>query len=118
MNPGSRGYLRYTTGSAGQLHIPGAYGSEGRGSRLTYTVAPWQFGLALIAATPKGISWLGIHQCGAYLEAELRKDLARTEITRDDEVMRTAAKPVIAFMNGTVTSLDLPVDLGATPSST
>jgi AraC family transcriptional regulator of adaptative response/methylated-DNA-[protein]-cysteine methyltransferase len=116
MNPGSTGYLRYTGATAGELCIPDAsYRSGSNRSRVIYTLIPWQFGLTLLASTRQGICWLGIHQDAAYLEAELRKDLRRAEIIRDDDAMQDAANQAIAFMNGTATSLDLPVDVSATP---
>jgi AraC family transcriptional regulator of adaptative response/methylated-DNA-[protein]-cysteine methyltransferase len=115
MNPMSGNYLRYANGSDGQLNVVSAsYGSGGLGARVAYTIAPSEFGFILIAATPHGICWLGIHRCAAYLESELSGDFPKAEIVRDDDAMRKLAVQVIAFVSGTGTLLDLPIDIRAT----
>jgi AraC family transcriptional regulator of adaptative response/methylated-DNA-[protein]-cysteine methyltransferase len=116
MNLKCGNYLRYADNLAGQLSVVSAsYAPGGRGARIAYTIAPSEFALTLIAATSHGICWLGIHQCAAYLESELRRDFPKAETVRDDDVMRQVAERVIAFVNGTNTSLDLPLDIRATP---
>jgi AraC family transcriptional regulator, regulatory protein of adaptative response / methylated-DNA-[protein]-cysteine methyltransferase len=116
MNTMSRSYLRYASGQVGQLHIVTAsYSSRGRGTRIAYTIAPWEFDSILLAATSQGICWLGIHRSATHLESELRKDLSQAVIVRDDCAMRTMIEPIIAFVNGASASLDLPLDIRATP---
>ena len=109
-------YLRYSDRLAGQLSVVSAsYASGGRGARIAYTTAPSEFAFILIAATTHGICWLGIHQCAAHLESELRRDFPKAETMRDDDAMRQVAERVIAFMDGTNASLDLTLDIRATP---
>ena len=116
MNSMSGSYLRYANGIAGRLNVVNAsYGPGGSGACITYTIAPSEFGVMLIAATTHGICWLGIHQCEAYLESELRGDFPKAEIVRDDDAMRLVAERVIAFVRDTGMSLDLPLDIRATP---
>lgn len=116
MNSMSGSYLRYANGVAGQLNVTAAsYGPQGRGACVAYTIAFSEFGFILIAATTHGICWLGIHQSEAYLESELREDFPKAEIVRDDDAMRQVAERVIAFVVGTSASLDLPLDIRATP---
>ena len=109
-------YLRYADRLAGHLSVVSAsYAAGGRGARIAYTLAPSEFGIILIAATTHGICWLGIHQCAAHLESELRRDFPEAETVRDDHAMRQVAERVIAFVGGTNASLDLPLDIRATP---
>ena len=116
MNSMSGSYLRYTNGVAGQLNVVGAsYGPGGSGACVAYTITLSEFGFILIAATTHGICWLGIHQCEAYLESGLRGDFPKATIVRDDDAMWRVAERVIAFVDGTGASLDLPLDIRATP---
>jgi AraC family transcriptional regulator of adaptative response/methylated-DNA-[protein]-cysteine methyltransferase len=116
MDPDSRNYLRYANGADGQLKIDSAsYAAGGLGGRVAYTIAPWEFDLMLLAATARGICWLGIHQCAAYLESELRGDFPKAAIVRDDNAMGQLAAQVVAFVGDTSASLDLPLDIRATP---
>ena len=116
MNSMSGSYLRYANGIAGQLNVVGAsYGPGGSGTCVAYTIIPSEFGFILIAATTHGICWLGIHQCEAYLESELRGDFPKAQIVRGDDTMRQVAEQVVAFIGGTDASLNLPLDIRATP---
>jgi AraC family transcriptional regulator, regulatory protein of adaptative response / methylated-DNA-[protein]-cysteine methyltransferase len=116
MNTPGNGYLVYAEDRAAQLDVAGAsYGPRGYGARLAYMIAPSEFGFILIAATAHGMCWLGIHQNAAYLESELRSDFLKAEIARNDDAIWEVAERVIAFMTGTGASLDLPLDIRATP---
>jgi len=113
--PGN-GHLVYAEDGTARLNIAGAsYGPGGSGARVTYTIAPSEFGFILIAATSHGICWLGIHKGAAYLESELRGDFPKAEIVRNDDAMRDVASRIIAFVDGTGASLDLSLDIRATP---
>jgi AraC family transcriptional regulator, regulatory protein of adaptative response / methylated-DNA-[protein]-cysteine methyltransferase len=116
MNSTGGSYLRYANGIDGRLNVVGAsYGPAGSGACIAYTIVSSEFGFILIAATTHGICWLGIHQCEAYLESELRGDFPKAKIARDDSAMRRMAERVIAFVGDTSASLDLPLDIRATP---
>ena len=112
----SRSYLRYANGAAGHLNVVSAsYAAGGLGARLAYTIVPWEFGSILLAGTAHGLCWLGIHQSADYLESELRADLPKAGIVRDDDAMRSVMERVIASIGGKAFSLDLPLDIRATP---
>jgi AraC family transcriptional regulator, regulatory protein of adaptative response / methylated-DNA-[protein]-cysteine methyltransferase len=95
--------------------VSASYGPGGSGAYIAYTIVSSEFGFILIAATTHGICWLGIHQCEAYLESELRGDFPKAKIAREDDAMRRVAERVIAFVGDTSASLDLPLDIRATP---
>jgi AraC family transcriptional regulator, regulatory protein of adaptative response / methylated-DNA-[protein]-cysteine methyltransferase len=116
MNTLGNGHLVYAEGRAARLAVTGAsYGPQGCGARVAYTIAPSEFGFILIAVTAHGVCWLGIHENAAYLESELRSDFPEAEIVRNDDAIREVAERVSAFVGGTGASLDLPLDIRATP---
>jgi len=97
---------------SGELIIADAtYGPDGRGARITYTIVDSPFGHILVAATAHGVCWVGIR--GARLEAELRADFHAAEVLRDDDAVHGAAGKIVDYINGE--SLDLPLDIRATP---
>lgn len=109
---GSLGYEE--CGGAGELRLASpSYGYRGRGARIGFTIVEAAPGRMLVAATPAGVCWLGIHDDGAYLETELRGDFPLAAIERDDIVADGFARRVIAYMDGA--ALKLPLDLRATP---
>jgi len=99
---------------SGELVIAGAtYGPRGRGARIAYAIVDSLFGHILVAATARGVCWVGIHESGAALEEALRDDFHAAEVMRDDEAVRGLACQVVDHINGE--SLDLPLDIRATP---
>jgi AraC family transcriptional regulator, regulatory protein of adaptative response / methylated-DNA-[protein]-cysteine methyltransferase len=116
MNRTSTNYLRYSNTASGQLNVVSAsYGHGGAGASIFYTLTPSEFGLILIAATAQGLCWLGVHESSAYLESELRRDFPNATIVRNDDLMHNEAAEVSAFVSGTDASLDLALDIHATP---
>ena len=110
----SHSYVRYgpERNGSGELIIADAtYGPDGRGARIIYTIVDSPFGHILVAATARGVCWVGIH--GARLEAELRDDLHAAEVMRDDDAASGLARKIVDYINGE--SLDLPLDIRATP---
>src|SRR5712692_6797870 len=100
-------YTRERNG-AGELIVGDAsYGPHGRGARVIYTIVHSPFGHILVAATARGVSWVGIHESGARLEAELRDDFPAAEVMRDDDAVRGLARKIVDYINGE--SLDLPL---------
>jgi AraC family transcriptional regulator, regulatory protein of adaptative response / methylated-DNA-[protein]-cysteine methyltransferase len=116
MNTLDNGHLLYAEDGTAQLNIAGAsYGPRGRGAHIAYTVATSEFGFILMAATARGLCWIGIHQCASYLESELRRDFPKAIIVRDDDKLQAMAAQVLAFVDATGALLNLPVDIHATP---
>jgi len=108
-------YARERDG-AGELIVGDAsYGQRGRGARIIYTIVDLPFGHILVAATARGVCWVGIHESGARLEAELRDDFHAAEVTRDDNAVHGLARKIVDYINGENHELDLPLDIRATP---
>jgi AraC family transcriptional regulator of adaptative response/methylated-DNA-[protein]-cysteine methyltransferase len=82
---------------------------------MRYTVAPVLDLQMLVAATPSGVSWLGIHASPETLEAGLRADYPMAEIGRDDPSMAEFATRVRAALADPSCVFNLPTDIRATP---
>jgi AraC family transcriptional regulator of adaptative response/methylated-DNA-[protein]-cysteine methyltransferase len=99
---------------AGELVLTDtSYGPHGRGARIMYTIVNSPLGHLLVAATADGVCWVGIHESDARLESDLRGDFPAAEILRDDDRVRGLARKILDYINGE--SLDLPLDIRATP---
>jgi AraC family transcriptional regulator of adaptative response/methylated-DNA-[protein]-cysteine methyltransferase len=115
MNSKGANYLRYADSGVADLNVVGAsYGPGGDGARIAYITAPCEFGLILIGATAHGICWLGIHKCAAYLESELSRDFPQAEILHDDDALTELSSNIVRLLVKPI-SLDLPIDIRATP---
>ena len=116
MTSNSANYIRYDNRGVAELNIVGAsYGPGGEGARIAYMSVPCEIGLILIGATSQGICWLGIHQCAAFLESELRRDFPNAEIVRDDARLQELSSSVVQLLVNPTPSLDLRIDVRATP---
>ncbi len=111
----SHSYVRYMSRmGAGELIVGDAsYGPHGRGARIIYAIVELPFGHILVAATARGVCWVGTHESRARLEAELRDDFHAAEVMRDEAAVRGFARKIVEYINGE--SLDLPLDIRATP---
>ncbi len=116
MRATTNSHLRYTPTGAAQLNLSGAsYGRGGRGARISYTIASSPVGRILVAATQRGLCWVGIHESDAYLESELRADFPKAAIVRNDGEVRDLADRVIGFVSGRGRPCEVPLDIRATP---
>ncbi len=110
------GYLRYNEAGMGELNVATAsYRLGGLGARVSYAIAPSEFGRILVAATQRGLCWVGIHESDAYLESELCADFPKAAIVRNDDEVRDLADRVIEFVSGTGRPREVPLDIRATP---
>jgi len=112
------GYLHYLQGKdgAGELKIAQAsYQRGGAGARMIFAMQDCPFGRILAATTEHGLTWLGIHESAAFLEAELRRDYPKAEIRGGEDKTQALARTIVDFVLGEVAVLDIPVDIRATP---
>ena len=112
---GETGYIRFERcGHGGDLDLqPASYGPGGRGGRIAFGLERSPAGSILVGVTDAGVCWLGIHEDGAYLEAQLRGDLPHARISRDGAAADDMARRIGAYLDGA--PLDLPLDIRATP---
>jgi O-6-methylguanine DNA methyltransferase len=68
-----------------------------------------------MAATGRGLCWLGIHDSDAYLQAQLHADFPRAKIRRSDSAIASLAQSIISYITGASRQLTIPLDIRATP---
>ena len=78
--------------AGGELGMaPGTYRTGGVGERIRWTAAPIPDGVALVAATERGLCAVRLGDEPAVLESELRAEFPRASVTRDDPGMADLA---------------------------
>ena len=82
---------------------------------MKYTIIQSPLGRMLIAATPKGIGWLGFGDDEAQAIEEIRLDFPDVELTRDDAACARYAQPIVKFLDRKAPFPTLPLDVIGTP---
>jgi len=112
----STGRFRQFGNGRSELMVERAsYGPHGTGAQMSYAITPSPFGDLLVAATARGICWIGLHASAAYLEAELRCDFTEAGISGDGSAAPEYGAQVVASITDPTILLDLPLDIRATP---
>jgi AraC family transcriptional regulator, regulatory protein of adaptative response / methylated-DNA-[protein]-cysteine methyltransferase len=92
---------------------PARYQKQGSGVTIHYTIAATPIGKMLLAATERGICSIHFSDAAATLEAELRSEFPKAEITRSDRKLGERVKALRAIIQGESTAA-LPLDIQAT----
>jgi AraC family transcriptional regulator of adaptative response/methylated-DNA-[protein]-cysteine methyltransferase len=109
--------------ASGQLGMtPASYRKGGAGAVIRYVVTPSALGGLLLAGTAQGVCSIKLGDDTATLEAELRQEFPAAEIRRvslDDDPAETNnlhgwTASALAYLDGSSTDIDLPLDLRAT----
>jgi AraC family transcriptional regulator of adaptative response/methylated-DNA-[protein]-cysteine methyltransferase len=82
--------------------------------RLYYTHVDSPLGRMLVAATEKGLCFLGLGDTDSFLKSELTHDYPAADLCRDDARLREWAKSILKHLNGQLSTLDLPLDVRGT----
>ena len=90
----------YTHAIRGLGMTPGAYRRGGTGVRIRYAVFDAALGAVLVAATDRGVCAVSLGDDAALLEADLRAELPRADVARDDAAIGPWAEPVLRFLQG------------------
>jgi AraC family transcriptional regulator, regulatory protein of adaptative response / methylated-DNA-[protein]-cysteine methyltransferase len=106
----------YEAADGGMGMTPGAYRTGGAGESITWTIAPIPDGLALVAATKRGLCSVLLGTSVDDLAYELHAEFRAAEVTRDDAAMAPLSAVVTDLANGRARpdALDLPLDVHAT----
>jgi AraC family transcriptional regulator, regulatory protein of adaptative response / methylated-DNA-[protein]-cysteine methyltransferase len=91
---------------------PGAYRRGGAGERVAFTITPTAYGLALVAASTRGVVKVALGDREAALERDLRLELPEAEIVRDDRALAATVGEVLRFAERA--STDVALDLRGT----
>ena len=99
----------------GQLGMtPATYRKGGAGASMRYAIVDSAVGRLLVAATDRGLSFVGFGEADADIEAEMRDEFPAAEITRDDDALGGLVGPLVASLAGQAAALELPLDVQAT----
>src|SRR5579863_2456100 len=93
---------------------PATYREGGAGMQIHYTIVGSPLGRLLVGATHRGISALYLGKDDAALQAALRKEYPRAEISRDRNGLEGWVERILEHLRGREPNLDLPTDVQAT----
>ena len=93
---------------------PATYKKGGLGARLRFTIADCALGRVIVAATEKGIAFVGFGDDDGTLETELREEFPAADIGRDDRALGTWVRALVGHLAGQTREIDLPLDVCAT----
>jgi AraC family transcriptional regulator of adaptative response/methylated-DNA-[protein]-cysteine methyltransferase len=109
---GSSSRLYERTGA--QLGMtPKVYRRGGGGMTIRYATAPSPLGYLLLAATERGICFIGMGDSIDELERIVRAEYSAAEISRDDD-LKGWLDLVVRHLEGKQPHIDLPLDVQAT----
>jgi AraC family transcriptional regulator, regulatory protein of adaptative response / methylated-DNA-[protein]-cysteine methyltransferase len=94
---------------------PATYAKGGIGAEIGFAIAASPLGRLLAAATPKGVCFVGIGEDDRTLESELRAEFPKAKaIRRDEGRLGSAVATILAYLDGALPHIDLPLDIRAT----
>lgn len=94
---------------------PATYRKRGLGAEIGYALTRCPLGRLLVAATPKGVCFVGIGDADQVLESELRREFRKAAaIYRDETLLGSAIATILAYLEGAEPHIELPLDIRAT----
>jgi AraC family transcriptional regulator of adaptative response/methylated-DNA-[protein]-cysteine methyltransferase len=101
----------YEDGAARLGMLPGAYRRGGEGMQLRWTILETELGLALVAASERGLCSIALGDDPGKLEAELRGEFPNAELSRvqdgRDEFLAPRVQQVARLLSGKSGKLDV-----------
>ena len=96
----------YEDGAARLGMLPGAYRRGGEGMQIHWTILETELGLALVAATERGLCSIALGDAPAELESELRGEFPNADISRvqdgRDEFLAPRVQQVARLLSRTI----------------
>jgi len=92
---------------------PGDYRRGGNGMRIGYTIVSSPLGRMIVAATERGVCFVGFGDDDQFLQGELSKDYPSAEIRRDKNFGQWV-DAILNNLSGKQPHLDLPLDVRGT----
>jgi AraC family transcriptional regulator of adaptative response/methylated-DNA-[protein]-cysteine methyltransferase len=97
---------------------PATYAKGGAGAHIDYTTVASDYGRVLVAATHKGIAAVFLGDSDRTLERDLKDNFPAADIERNDQVLASRVKGVLARLYGRKPSAldapDVPLDIVGT----
>ena len=93
---------------------PSSYRRGGKGMNISYTVVDCHLGRMLVAATERGVCSVQFGDKDEELAAALETEYRAASIVRDGAGLENHISAILSHLEGSLPSLDLPLDLQAT----
>lgn len=93
---------------------PASYARGGSGVQLRYIITDCVLGRVIIAATERGVAFLGFGDDDAFLLAELQRDFPLAGIAADDGTMAEWVDAIRDELDGGAPAAQVPLDILAT----
>jgi AraC family transcriptional regulator of adaptative response/methylated-DNA-[protein]-cysteine methyltransferase len=93
---------------------PATYARGGAGTEIAFTVVPCSLGRLLVAATERGVCHVSLGDSAASLEADLAAEFPAARVRKDRATLERSVAAILAYLDGSEPSLDLPLDIRAT----
>jgi len=93
---------------------PATYARGGAGTDIAFTVVSCSLGRLLVATTPRGVCRVSLGDTAGSLESDLAAEFPAARIRRDRAGLERSVTAILAFLDGSEPSLDLPLDVRAT----
>lgn len=93
---------------------PASYAKGGRGAVMAFAIVDCALDRMIVAATERGVCFLGFGDDDAALEEELRGDFPEAEIVADDGTLETVMQVILDRLEGKAPDASLPLDIRAT----
>ncbi len=93
---------------------PASYRRGGKGMNIDYTIASCRLGRLLVAATERGVCSVQFGDSDDDLKIALEKEYPAATIVAGDATLRDHIASILAHIDGSQPSLNLPLDLQAT----
>ncbi len=90
---------------------PASYAKGGKGAVMRYTATETPLGRMIVAATDRGISFLGFGDDDADLLSELHHDFPEADIAADDQGLRDCVDIIVANFDSHSAQSGLPLDV-------
>lgn len=106
---------RFYEGAGDKLGMtPVVYRRGGAGMSIGYSIVTSALGRLLVAATERGVCFVSLGDDDTTLENTLRGDYYAAACYRDDEELGEWVAAILAYLDGQVPHLDLPLDIQGT----
>lgn len=93
---------------------PAVYKKGGKDLKIEYSITNCELGKLLVARTGKGVCAVTLGDDAKKLFENLQKEFPKAEITENDEHLKNYVEAILANLDGTNKTLDLPLDIQAT----
>jgi AraC family transcriptional regulator of adaptative response/methylated-DNA-[protein]-cysteine methyltransferase len=105
----------YERAAAALGMTPATYARGGRGATIRYALAATPLGRLLVAATQRGICFVGLGAHREELEKTLRAEFPAADgIEHSEPALHAAVQAIVAFIAGKEPHINLPLDIRAT----